>query len=343
MANLIELAKSYVPMLDEVYKLASCTSDLDGAPELARQGANANELIIPMLEMDGLADYDRNGGYVDGDVKMENRTVQCNFDLGRMFTVDTMDNAETAGLAFGRLAAEFIRTKVVPELDAFRFACYAGKPGTSSAEGTLASGADVIAAISAAVTEMDENEVPSDQRHLRITSTLLRAIKDMDSYKSREVLESFASVKPLPQRRFYTAIEQLSGKDGEKAGGFRKYGKHYVKCAQGDTGALEVILDSGSVSGAQIKAADVTPVADPAYKPAAGDYVKAVAGAEINFMILHTPALIQFQKHVAPKIISPEQNQTGDAWKYGYRNVGIADVYANKLAGVFCHHKAAGV
>ena len=201
----------------------------------------------------------------------------------------------------------------------------------------------MIAAISAAVTEMDENEVPSDQRHLRITSTLLRAIKDMDSYKSREVLESFASVKPVPQRRFYTAIEQLSGKDGEKAGGFRKYGKHYVKCAQGDTGALEVILNSGSVSGAQIKAADVTPVADPAYKPAAGDYVKAVAGAEINFMILHTPALIQFQKHVAPKIISPEQNQTGDAWKYGYRNVGIADIYANKLAGVFCHHKAAGV
>ena len=255
MANLIELAKSYVPMLDEVYKLASCTSDLDGAPELARQGANANELIIPMLEMDGLADYDRNGGYVAGDVKMENRTVQCNFDRGRMFTVDTMDNAETAGLAFGRLAAEFIRTKVVPELDAFRFACYAGKPGISSAEATLSSGADVIAAISAAVTEMDENEVPSDQRHLRITSTLLRAIKDMDSYKSREVLESFASVKPVPQRRFYTAIEQLSGKDGEKAGGFRKYGKHYVKCAQGDTGALEVILDSGSVSGAQIKAA----------------------------------------------------------------------------------------
>lgn len=122
---------------------------------------------------------------------------------------------------------------------------------------------------------------------------------------------------PCPSCRFYTAIEQLSGKDGEKAGGFRKYGKHYVKCAQGDTGALEVIADSGTVSGAQIKAADVTPVADPAYKPAAGDYVKAVAGAEINFMILHAPALIQFQKHVAPKIVSPEQNQTGDAWKYG--------------------------
>ena len=52
MANAIELAKSYVPKLDEVYKLASLTAMLDGASDLARQGANANELIIPMMTMD---------------------------------------------------------------------------------------------------------------------------------------------------------------------------------------------------------------------------------------------------------------------------------------------------
>ena len=39
--------KSYVPKLDEVYKLASLTAMLDGASDLARQGANANELIMP--------------------------------------------------------------------------------------------------------------------------------------------------------------------------------------------------------------------------------------------------------------------------------------------------------
>ena len=33
MANSIALAKSYVPLLDETYKLASLTSDLDGADE----------------------------------------------------------------------------------------------------------------------------------------------------------------------------------------------------------------------------------------------------------------------------------------------------------------------
>lgn len=35
MSNTIELAKSFVPKLDECYRLASLTSVLDGAPELA--------------------------------------------------------------------------------------------------------------------------------------------------------------------------------------------------------------------------------------------------------------------------------------------------------------------
>lgn len=51
MSNTIELAKSFVPKLDECYRLASLTSVLDGAPELAKQGANANELIIPMMSI----------------------------------------------------------------------------------------------------------------------------------------------------------------------------------------------------------------------------------------------------------------------------------------------------
>ena len=55
----------------------------------------------------------------------------------------------------------------------------------------------------------------------------------------------------------------------------------------------------------------------------------------LNFMIIHPSALIQFNKLVKPKIISPEANQNADAWKYGYRLVSIADVYANKLAGVY--------
>ena len=88
MPNAITLAQQFVPILDEVYKNASLTADLDGAAELMREGANANELIIPKLDMQGLGDYSRNSGYVDGDVTLTNETVKCNFDRGRMFTVD---------------------------------------------------------------------------------------------------------------------------------------------------------------------------------------------------------------------------------------------------------------
>ena len=290
MANSIELAKQYVPLLDEVYKVASLTAKLDGASELAQQGANANEMIIPMIDMQGLGDYDRNSGYVNGDVTMTNETVKCNFDRGRMFMVDNMDNAETAGLAFGRLASEFIRTKVVPELDAFRFASYCGKSGITKKQEDLSDGAAVVAALRAATTNMDEAEVPMEDRHLFITPTLYGMVQDLDTTKSREVLGRFATVTQVPQTRFYTAIEQKTGKSGQEAGG----------------------------------------------------YAKAGGAADINFMVIHKPALIQFEKHVAPKIVAPENNPDADAYKFGYRNVGIADVYKNKVAGVYANHKAAG-
>lgn len=49
---------------------------------------------------------------------------------------------------------------------------------------------------------------------------------------------------------------------------------------------------------------------------------------------------MQYNKHIAPKVITPEANQDADAWKFGYRKYGLADVYENKVAGIYLHHKA---
>ena len=69
--------ESYVPLLDEVYAREVLTSDLDGAPELVQQGANANGLIIPSMDMQGLAELQPlTAGYVQGDVDPENETVK---------------------------------------------------------------------------------------------------------------------------------------------------------------------------------------------------------------------------------------------------------------------------
>ena len=289
MANNITLAKTYTNLLDEVYRQSSLTAVLESDASLARAGANANEIIIPKISMDGLADYSRNGGYVNGNVTLNWETVKFNYERGRMFSVDNMDNEETQNLAFGKLAGEFIRTKVVPELDAFRFATYAGTTGVGSATGALATGEAVIGALRTATSAMDEAEVPMEDRHLFITPTLLGLVQDLDTTKSKEVLGRFASITKVPQTRFYSAIELLDGTTGgEEAGGYKK------------------------ASGA----------------------------SELNFEIIHKPAVLQFTKHAVPKIISPEANQDADAWKYGYRNYGLCDAYENKVAGIYVHKKA---
>ena len=215
MANSITLFKKYTDLLDEVYKNASVTSMLDGDMSLVQMGANTNEIIIPKISMDGLADYSRNGGYVGGDVTLTNETVKFNYDRGRRFTVDAMDNEETAGVAFGKLSSEFIRTKVAPEMDAFRFAAYAGTTGISkvSAGATLSSGNDVLTALVAAQNQMDEDEVPADNRYLFITPTLYNLVLNVDTTKSKAVLDSFTSIVKVPQTRFYTATDLKDGTD----------------------------------------------------------------------------------------------------------------------------------
>lgn len=298
MANSITKFKKYVPLLDEVYKQAALTSILDSDETLARAGANANEIVIPKISMDGLGDYDRNSGYTNGNVTLTNETVQFNYERGRMFTVDAMDDEETAGIAYGKLASEFIRTQVAPEGDAFRFAQYASTSGISKVAtgATLSTGADVIAALRVATSKMDEDEVPYENRYLFITPTLKGLIDDMDTTKSREVLARFTQVIQVPQTRFYTAIDLYDGKTD----------------ASGSSGANETV----------------------------GGYVKNASAKDINFMVIHKPAVMQYNKHIAPKVITPEANQDADAWKFGYRKYGLADVYENKVAGIYLHHKA---
>ena len=334
MANQIAKFKKYVALLDEVYMNESKTAVLESDATLAREGANANEIIIPKLDMDGLGDYDRNSGYVDGSVTMTNETVQFNYDRGRKFSVDAMDNEETVGLAFGRLAAEFIRTKVVPEQDAFRFAIYSANAGTKTI-GTLSSGADVLAALQAAAAAMDDAQVPAESRHLFITPTLLIAAQNVDNNKSKEILASFASINKVPSGRFMTKVALLDGSStGETAGGFTQAATTFkattdVALVEGKT----YYTKSGSV---------YTAVASPDVSDIASYYEVVTDGSHaINFMIAEKSAVMQFTKHRVDKAIPPEDNPDADAWVFNFREYGLADIYENKTAGIYVHYNGA--
>lgn len=222
MANSITKFKAYIDKLDTVYQQASATSILDADADTVRMGAKAGEFLIPKMSMDGLADYSRSSGYVKGDVTITYGTKSCNYDRGRKFSVDAMDNEETAGIAFGKLASEFIRTKVVPEMDAFRFAKYASATGIlSAAEATPTAGTAVLTALQTAVNAQDEAEVNVDGKILYITPTLLTLAKNVDTTKSKAILDRFEKIITVPQTRFYTAIDMKDGtSSNETAGGY---------------------------------------------------------------------------------------------------------------------------
>lgn len=226
MANTIALRKQYSTLLDEVYKLSSLTAVLDGPNELVKEGANANEILIPKLSMQGLADYSKSTGYVAGDVTLDYETKKCAYDRGRMFNVDAMDNIESAGIAFGRLSGEFLRTQVVPELDAYRLASYAQIPGVTTVKAALATGKEALAALRTARGKIENAEANLSTCYLFINPTVYGLIEDLDTTASKKAIEGFAGIIKVPSGRFYDKVKlNASG-----AGGFTKDTGAVVRC-----------------------------------------------------------------------------------------------------------------
>lgn len=288
MPNTIALAKNYTSILDEVYKSASVTADLTSDASMMREGANANEILYPQLEVGGLGDYDRNSGYTSAAVKMQWATAKFNYDRGAKLEVDVMDNVESHNIAFTRAGAELQRTRVAPEADAFTFATICAFEGITLKAEDLSSAEAFLASLIAAKNKMDEDEVPEEGRILYATPTLYNGVMALDTTKSREILNAFTVKKKVPQTRFYTAIDLLDGKtSGEEAG-------HYKKAAD---------------------------------------------AKDINFMIIHKPAIIKFDKHVVSNIIPASLNANADGDILKYRKYGLVDYYKNKAAGFYVSHK----
>lgn len=222
MANNITLRQDFVNILDEVYKVGATSAVLDTTTGLER--LPSGKFLVPVMTLDGLANHSRaNGGeYVAGDVKLEYKEYAPTYDRNRMFTIDVRDDIETGDVAFGRLAGEFIRTRVNPEIDAVRYAAYAQAAGTK-AYGTIGNVTAFLTALETATNALDEAEVPQEERYLFATPTLINGLLGLDTYKSKELVEQFAGVIKVPQTRFYEHIVLNDGiTDGQTTGGFKQ-------------------------------------------------------------------------------------------------------------------------
>jgi hypothetical protein len=222
MPNTFTLAQAFLPLLDEVYKVSSRTAVLDAMANRLRF-VNANTVQIFTTAMDGLADYNRNTGFVDGDVTGEWKNYVLEQDRGRSFTVDDMDDEETIRMAFGTLVSEFIRTRVVPEVDAYTFAKIAGTEGILSANADITGSSDIAKMIDEADGALSEEEVPTEGRILFISEKAYSALvsgtarniangegkidNDITNYNGKTIIR-------VPQNRFNTAINMASSGTG---------------------------------------------------------------------------------------------------------------------------------
>lgn len=120
MANTIEKVALIQTTLDKAMIQGAVTGFMEGnVGNLIYNGGD--EVKIPMIDMDGLANYNRQSGFVDGDVSLAYQTMKMTQDRGRGFTVDPNDIDESGVLdLMSQLAGEFQRTKVMPEVDAYR-------------------------------------------------------------------------------------------------------------------------------------------------------------------------------------------------------------------------------
>lgn len=225
MANSIELAKKFVPIIDGVYKAESVTNGMDAATRPDFTGTN--EVKVLKTSTTGLGDYSRENGYPKGDVTAAWETLTLTEERGKEISVDRMDDEETLGLTFGSVTGEFMRLHVIPELDAYRFAKYASTPGINTTEAVVLTSQTILAAIDEAVRQLDADEVPMAGRRLYINSDLKPILNNAltrhwgSDGTINTVLSGYNDmpITWVPKSRFYTAVTL---NDGTSSWGYTK-------------------------------------------------------------------------------------------------------------------------
>ncbi len=159
MANTLEFAKLFETNLDKLAIQTLKTGFMDANSGQVRYNGG-DEVKVPILNVQGLGNYSRTDGYVDGSVDLKYQTLKMTQDRGRSFNLDAMDVNESNFIATaGNVMGEFQRTKVVPEIDAYRISklATAAMAGDTQAEyGYTVAKDTIISKIKAAIRRIRE-------------------------------------------------------------------------------------------------------------------------------------------------------------------------------------------
>ena len=237
MPNSIALISKYgAEQLDEIFVSEAVTGILENRAGLQLKPAehDASIVYIPDMVLSGLGDYNKSTGFPSGDVTLAWTPYQCQKDRARGFQVDAVENNETAGIVAANIMKEFMRTKVIPEVDAYRLSKLYANAESANEVIDFIQPNEIISKFNNLIQHYMDKEIPLQSvvvfigstidKLIRSTTELTRQIPQADfkvgeiTFKVRKYDEMI--LIPVPATRFKSAY--TFGSDGfTPAGGSR--------------------------------------------------------------------------------------------------------------------------
>lgn len=147
--NSMASASKYTDALDKVV-VQEAQTGFFADNIMTAKFVGAKTVILPDMDFRGLADYDRDGGFSRSGITVAQTSYTLTKDRGRQIQIDREDMDETgvANLA-GQILGEYVRTQVVPEIDAYVLSKLAGIANTKSHKATYSADTAVAQLITA--------------------------------------------------------------------------------------------------------------------------------------------------------------------------------------------------
>lgn len=303
--NTLERATIFQTELDRQV-VAEATSGWMEANAGQTQYNGGNEIKVPMMSTDGLGDYDREQGYVDGSVNLSYQTLKLTQDRGRAFTLDAMDINESNFIANATsVMADFQRTKVIPEIDAYRYSAIgSGAITNSRAAGGYTAAADTV--LSALLDDIARVQDEVGEIPLVITMAAPIASMMAQSKDTGKMLD----VTDFAQGDITTRVRSIDG-----------YPIIRVPSARMLT---SYVLNDGKTSGQE-----------------KGGFAPATDAKHINWIICPRTVPIGISKTDTMRIFDPQTYQKANAWRIDYRKFHDLFMLQNKWNTVWVNIKEA--
>lgn len=303
--NTLEYAKIFTDSLDKQMIQAATSGWMEENAGMVKYHGG-DEVKIPKISMTGLGDYDRDEGYTQGSVTYGYQTMKLTQDRGCMFQLDTMDVDETNfGIAAGNVIGDFQRTRVIPEIDAYRYSKIASLAKERGKTTTY---------------------TPDESTILKKLLDDIAIIQDITGSGTNVIITMSTPV--LNKLSSASGISRILDVSNFSQGGmdFR------VKSIDGNP-----II---SVSSTRMKTAYVfydgkTGAAGSEPDQKNGGFVAAADAKPINWILTVRNAPIAVSKTDVLRIFDPMTNQKANAWRIDYRKFHDLWIMENAMDGVW--------